>query len=581
MSIRLALRIPAFLATTVATAAVLVLASAAHPLAAQTAGDLDPAFDGDGLLQIDFNHGTDIAQDVAVQPDGKLVIVGLTYTDNDYSKEDFAVLRLNADGTPDATFGVAGRVTTDFPGLAAVASSVALQPDGKILVAGGAFPNFTFLGDFVLARYDADGTLDASFGSGGIVITSFPGQGSYAFDLALQPDGKIVLAGTQFVSFSSEESSNTDFALARCNADGTPDLTFGSGGKVTTDFNGFNDDAFAVLVQPDGRLVAVGSAKTPATFYDFAAVRYLPGGALDGSFGNGGKVRTDFGNNDFDRARGACLQADGKLVAAGFTIFDGGLSQPFALLRWGSNGALDPGFDGDGKLLIDFDSFMQSAHEVLVQPDGKLVAVGFADTESSDSDFLLARCHADGSLDSTFGIGGKVRTSFGNLNGGAHGAALQPDGRIVAAGFNATFTPVGVELAVSRYLGDATGPSPWTDLGSGLAGVAGVPELAGSGSLTAGSAGAVGLSGAAPSAAALLFVSASSTPAPFKCGTLVPVPALGQFLLRTDAAGVLTLPWAAWPAGLSGESLYLQYAIQDAAAACGAALSNALRADLP
>src|SRR4029079_12955967 len=180
--------------------------------------------------------------------DGKLVVVGQTYQNNDFSAEDFVVARYNPDGTLDRTFGSRGRVKTDFPGLAAVASSVVIQPDGKIVVAGGAFPLFTFLGDFKIVRYNPDGSLDESFGSGGIVTTSFPGQGSYAFSVALQPDGKIIAAGTDFVNFSSEDDSDTDFALERYNPDGTPDSTFGNGGQVTTDFDGFNDDVFAILV---------------------------------------------------------------------------------------------------------------------------------------------------------------------------------------------------------------------------------------------------------------------------------------------------------------------------------------------
>ena len=141
----------------------------------------------------DFDHSTDIANAVAVQADGKLVVVGTTYQNNDYTGEDFAVARYNANGTLDKTFGVGGKVQTDFPGLAAVASSLVIQPDGKIVVAGGAFPLFTFLGDFKVIRYNPDGSLDSSFGNGGIVTTSFPGQGSYAFALALQADGKILL----------------------------------------------------------------------------------------------------------------------------------------------------------------------------------------------------------------------------------------------------------------------------------------------------------------------------------------------------------------------------------------------------
>jgi uncharacterized delta-60 repeat protein len=414
-------------------------------------GDLDPKFGTDGKVLTDFDHSTDIANAVAIQADGKLVVVGTTYQDNDFSTEDFAVARYNPDGTLDKTFGGGGKVQTDFPGLAAVASSVVVQPDGKIVVAGGAFPLFTFLGNFEVVRYNPNGSLDTSFGSGGIVTTTFP-QGSYAFDVALQPDGRIIAAGTVFVNFDPGESSDTDFALARYNPDGTPDATFGSGGQVSTDFVGFEDDAFSVLIQPDGRIVAVGSANDPATFYDFAAARYLSNGMIDATFGVGGKVHTDFGDQNFDRARSAALQPDGRIVAAGFAISQNGGVQNFAVARYTSNGILDTTFSRDGKNQIDFGNCCQSATKVLLQSDGRIITVGGSNGESAEDDFLLARLNPRGSLDATFGVGGKARTSFGDLNGGANGAALQSDGKIVAVGFQATFSNQWSNFALARYL---------------------------------------------------------------------------------------------------------------------------------
>ncbi|MBA3961554.1 MAG: hypothetical protein H0X40_06600 [Chthoniobacterales bacterium] len=414
-------------------------------------GDLDPTFGIGGMVMTDINRSTDIGNAVAVQTDGKLVVVGTSYLHNDYSGEDFVVTRYNTNGTLDSTFGRGGRVRTDFPGLAAVPSSVVIQPDGKIVVAGGAFPLFTFAGNFEVVRYNRNGSLDTSFGNGGIVTTNFPG-GSYAFDVALQADGKIIAAGTVFVDFVIGESSNTDFALARYNADGTPDGTFGNGGQVSTDFVGLEDDAFSVLIQPDGKIVAVGSANDPATFYDFAAARYLSNGAIDTTFGVGGKVRTDFGDQNFDRARSAALQPDGKMVAAGFAISHGGGVQNYAVARYTSSGVLDTTFSNDGLAQIDFGDCCQSANKVLLQSDGKIIVVGYANTEDSDSDFLLARLSPSGSLDSTFGVSGKVRTSFGDLNGGANGAALQSDGKIVAVGFQATFTSRRAEFALARYI---------------------------------------------------------------------------------------------------------------------------------
>jgi uncharacterized delta-60 repeat protein len=340
-----------------------------------------------------------------------------------------------------------------------VASSVVVQLDGKIVVAGGAFPLFTFLGNFELVRYNSDGSLDTSFGDGGVVTTTFP-EGSYAFDVSLQPDGKIIAAGTVFVNFDPGESSNTDFALARYNPDGTPDATFGNGGQVSTDFLGLEDDALSLLIQPDGKIVAVGSANDPVAFYDFAAVRYLANGTIDTTFGVGGKVHTDFGDQNFDRARSAALQPDGKIVAAGFAISQNGGVQNFAIARYTSGGALDTSFGTDGMTQIDFGNCCQSAYKALLQPNGKIVTVGFADTESADSDFLLARLTTDGALDPTFGAGGKVRTSFGDLNGGAHGAVFQPDGKIVAVGFQATGLEKFADFAIARYLDTEGVPGP-------------------------------------------------------------------------------------------------------------------------
>lgn len=434
-----------------AAIAIVLICSPGGKMANAADGDLDPTFGRSGRVLTDLNHSTDIANAVAIQSDGKLVVGGTSYKHNDYSGEDFALARYNPDGTLDTTFGRGGEVATDFPGLAAEISAIVIQPDGKILVAGGAFPLFVFVGDFELARYNPNGSLDTTFGNGGIVTTTFPGQGSYAFALALQADGKIIAGGTDFVNFSSEDNSNTDFALERYNPDGTPDTTFGNGGQVTTDFDGFNDDAFSILIQSDGKIVAVGSAKNPANFYDFALARYLANGSIDTTFGTAGTVRTDFGDHNFDQARSAVLQADGKIVAAGFAISHNGGVENFAVARYGSNGALDASFSSNGITQIDFGSCCQSANRVLLQADGKIVTVGYPNTESSDSDFALARLNTDGSLDPTFGIGGEVRTSFGDLNGGANGAVLQPDGKILAVGFQATFSNKWSEFALARY----------------------------------------------------------------------------------------------------------------------------------
>src|SRR5262249_38139967 len=169
-------------------------------------------------------------------------------------------------------------------------------------------------------------------------------------------------------------------------------------------------------------------------------------------FGVAGKVSTDFGGRGFDRAHSAALQADGKIVAAGFATSLDGLSENFAVARYTASGVLDTTFNNSGLTQIDFGSCRQEGWQVLLQSDGKIVTIGFPNSEGSDSDFLLARLNSTGFLDTTFGIGGKVRTSFGNLNGGAQGGLLQADGKIVAVGFQATSSSRGVDIALTRYL---------------------------------------------------------------------------------------------------------------------------------
>jgi len=430
------------------TAAIMLLLSSNGQMARAADGDLDPTFGRNGQVKTDFNGRNDLAYGMALQPDGKVIVAGITFVGNSAEGGDFAVARYNSNGTLDRGFGVGGKVITDF-GLTETASSVVVQTDGKIIVGGGTYPIFPSSGgQFALARYNPDGSLDTSFGTGGLVTTTFGTSGCYASALALQADGKIIAGGTNYLDFSS----NSDFGLVRYNPDGTLDSSFGNGGLVSTEFDGMLDAASAVLIQSDGRIVAIGSASSSATFYDFALVRYLSNGSIDTTFGVAGRVRTDFGGSNLDIAYAGALQPDGKIIAAGTTSNANGSKITFGVARYNSNGTLDSSFDTDGLASINFGSFLQAAYEVLIQSDGKIVTAGYPNSEGSDSDFLLARLNSNGSLDTTFGIGGKVRTSFGDLNGGAQAAVLQPDGKIVAAGWQATQTRKGVEIVMARYL---------------------------------------------------------------------------------------------------------------------------------
>lgn len=252
-------------------------------LQAQTAGSLDPTFDTDGKVTTDFAAGADLAYAVARQADGKIIAAGTAF----FGTYDFGLVRYNTNGSLDTTFDADGKVTTNFGTGADAANAVAVQPDGKIVAAG-----LVGLGNnvynFALARYNTDGTLDTTFDTDGKVTTAIGSIDDRIYAIALQPNGKIVVAGFAYTG------SSYDFALARYNTDGSLDATFGNGGKVTTPFGTGSDDAYAIALQPDGKIVAAGVATIAGSGFDFALARYNIDGSLDTTFDGDGKVTTAF-----------------------------------------------------------------------------------------------------------------------------------------------------------------------------------------------------------------------------------------------------------------------------------------------
>jgi uncharacterized delta-60 repeat protein len=416
--------------TTVALAGALVLVVTTSPAGAGP-GDLDPTFDADGRVTTDFAGDADGAIAVAIQSNGKIVAAGS-------SGLDFALARYNADASLDPTFDGDGRVTTDFAGDADVAWALALQADGKIVTAGRAM--VSGIEDFALARYNTDGSLDPTFDGDGKVTLDFDGR-DQAFALALQGDGKIVAAGR------AEVSGIEDFALARYNTDGSLDPTFDGDGKVTTDFAGRSDAAFAVAIQENGEIVAAGCASCIGTADDFALARYNTDGSLDPTFDGDGKVITDFAR-DTDQARAVAIQEDGKIVATGLTVVASPFSSDFALARYNTEGSLDRIFSADGKVTTDFAGDADVARAVAIQGDGKIVAGGNADVAGTH-DFALARYKTDGSLDPLFSGDGRVTTDFAGDTDVAWEVALQGDGKIVAAG--GARVSGTADLALARY----------------------------------------------------------------------------------------------------------------------------------
>jgi uncharacterized delta-60 repeat protein len=431
--------------TTIFASAAIILAAlfiVVRISSAAADGDLDPAFGSGGKVTTDFSNRSNGANAIALQSDGKILAAGSVLSAQ--GPPDIAVARYNTDGSLDASFGAGGRVTTDFAGLADSATAIAVQPDGKILVAGAANQMATSF-DFALVRYNSNGSLDATFGSGGKVTTDFNGGLDGATSIGLQTNGKIVLAG-------SATAGDPHTALARYNTNGTLDTTFGdlSTGKVVTNMNNTRDFANALAIQSDGKIVVGGSTLVPMFgFVMFSMSRYTSGGSLDSTFGSGGKVTTQvvFGDGEDDQIFALAIQIDGRIIAAGQANF----GQDFGMVRYLANGAVDTSFGTNGIVTTDFNGTTDRAIGMALQIDGKIVLAGAANlTTGSTGDFGLARYNPNGSLDSTFGTGGKVVTDFGGNVDIVRGVVIQSDNKIVAAGSTATIAEA--DFALARYL---------------------------------------------------------------------------------------------------------------------------------
>jgi uncharacterized delta-60 repeat protein len=333
---------------------------------------------------------------MAIQSDGKIVLAGTTTTID--FEEHFAVARYNADGSLDNTFKLTGKTTVAFGSGFNYGKAVAIQNDGKILVAGYTDNGVSF--DFAVARFNTDGTLDNTFDEDGKLTIDFGASMDAAYAITVQSDGKILLAG------SSNFGALDDFAIVRLTATGSLDNSFNGTGKAITRI-GTSNIVRSIVLQPDGKIVVSGTSYNSGN-YDFALVRYNSDGTLDNTFDGDGKLTTDMGAEDF--AWAVALQADGRIVVAGYS--HNGMDNDFALARYTSAGTLDNTFDGDGKLTTDIASSEDQAYAVHVQNDGKIIAGGRA-YDGSNYNVALVRYGADGSLDNSFDGNGKASIDLG------------------------------------------------------------------------------------------------------------------------------------------------------------------------
>jgi uncharacterized delta-60 repeat protein len=374
-------------------------------------GDLDTTFSGDGKRAIGFG-GTDAAQALLVQPNGRIVVAGGGGPAN-----SFCVARLRPNGAFDTTFGSGGKRRIDFGGDSERALGAALQTDGKIVLAGDS--------DFrvAVARLNPNGSLDKTFSGDGRKTFSW-GPISRATAVLVLPNGKLLLGG-----FSGPEGGNMQ--AARLNPGGALDTSFGTSGKATVDFGG-DDFGVAMARQANGRILLAGRSTTAGA----VVARLRAGGALDPDFDGDGRVTLPGGGS----LSAVLVQPDRKIVVAG----NASGSQVMTVTRLNTNGSPDTTFDGDGSATIDIGALADMAGDAVLQPDGKIVVAG----STQGNGFGVARLNPNGAPDATFGDAGKATVEFGDAAFGFT-AARQSNGRILVAGQRTG----GDDFAVARLLG--------------------------------------------------------------------------------------------------------------------------------
>jgi uncharacterized delta-60 repeat protein len=400
---------------------------------------LDETFgpNNDGLVTTDVGAewGSNRISSLALQPDGKIVAAGMSQMPTNYHQ--FTLVRYNADGTLDAEFGSGGNVVTQLSGFNDVIKGLVLQPDGKI-VAGG----FADYGNgstiyMAVARYLSNGALDAGFGQGGIVKTDWSKTTGYNYieSVALQPDGKILAAGTSKVGTNSWR-----LAVVRYNANGTLDTTFGSKGIAAAIIYNNPSDwasniAYALTVQPNGKIVAVGSARTVGGQRDIVLMRFTAKGARDQSFGKKGVVITKLPIDGSSQA--VMLQSNGMILVG---VNSAG---PGCILRYKSGGTLDKTFGQNGMV-----STTNSVFSLALKRNGSILTGGVFKNETNE-DFSLGRYSSNGTLDTNFGNGGSVDTDFAGGNDAIQSVLIQSNNKVVAAGY--AFDGTKEVWALARY----------------------------------------------------------------------------------------------------------------------------------
>lgn len=399
-------------------------------------GDPDTSYGTGGAVTEQLPYSTHYS--TAIQPDGKILTAGHGISAGVFS---ISLIRYNANGTPDASFGTGGKILVSIPNVTLTIPTIVLMPDGKFVVVAKHEPNSGQI-KIVLLGFNADGSTNTSFGTAGKTVTSFPGSNTPT-DAILQPDGKILVTGTW---------DGSAYCIARFNANGTLDTTFGTGGNTITLLNGTGLTT-SLAVQPDGKILMGGYFATSfQNPFDFIVFRYNANGTLDPSWDGDGYAINDF-NAGYDYAFTLLIQSDGKTIAAGHAT-TGGVGG-FGMIRYNTNGSLDASFGTAGKAVTTFAGGTPQAAEypAVLAGNGKIVIGRYRNRESPNfgTETEIARFNNNGSLDTTFGTSGRVNYP---PMAQVRDLKLQADGKIVIAGASPNAGSI-----TARFLNTAGSPA--------------------------------------------------------------------------------------------------------------------------
>jgi len=351
------------------------VASTSITLTVGNSGQLDSSFSGDGVLLKDLS-GTEFGYDSLIDSNGKIVVAGLSDASGN---NDFAILRIGDDGVFDTAFDTDGVVTTDFGASGAeIAYAIAADSNDKIVVAGQSTGTY-----FTIARYNTSGSLDTTFDTDGLLISTDARTNSYIRDIAVDANDKIIAGGYTDRNFITNTATTENFLVVRYNTDGSLDTSFDTDGIVTTSLGGV-EQLNALVIDTDGKIVVAGYSDAGGN-KDFVVARYNTDGSLDTSFDTDGIVVTDLGG--IDLISDLVLDADGKIVVAGYS--DAGGNNDFVVARYNTDGSLDTSFDTDGIVTTDWGG-NDAPFSISIDSNGKIVAIG-ASNVNGGWDFAVAR----------------------------------------------------------------------------------------------------------------------------------------------------------------------------------------------